>query len=296
MTWHCWWPRKITMTHAPLTPASPLSCLSHSRRARCCTTWTRCSHTLPAALPGAAETVAAPIGGRPKRQTNELDGGETVAVPTPFGPRANLPRMTTPEPAPSRASELAALPLPASEPAPRLSQTFTAQTMPALRHAVRAYARRSGLTGDPLDDFVIAVHELIGNAVRHGGGRGRLHLRRDGDTLVCDVTDNGPGFATAVPAATAPPSPHTLGGRGLWLARQLTDTLLISDGPDGVTVSVTVCLPPAATPAPVSTAPVATEFAATEPGTPHPDRQAATGPDGPPAPRVADSEDGERRR
>jgi anti-sigma regulatory factor (Ser/Thr protein kinase) len=141
--------------------------------------------------------------------------------------------MSPPEPA-AREPEAAA---------GRLEKDFTADDLGGLRRAVLAGARRAGLSGDPLDDFVIAVHELATNAVRHGGGQGRLALRRDGDTLVCDVSDDGPGFAGGVPAAANPPSAQTDGGRGLWLARQLTDTLLITDGPAGATVSVTVCLP-----------------------------------------------------
>ncbi|AGZ44001.1 ATP-binding protein [Actinoplanes friuliensis] len=85
--------------------------------------------------------------------------------------------------------------------------------------------------------------------MRHGGGHGRIELRRDGDTLLCDIVDHGPGFPGGVPAPAGPPSPQTPGGRGLWLARHLTDTLLISDGPGGVTVSVTACLPVTPTPA-----------------------------------------------
>ena len=148
--------------------------------------------------------------------------------------------MSPSEPASEPDAATPALPV-RPEPGP-LEKDFTAEDLGGLRHTVFAGARRAGLTGDPLNDFVVAVHELVTNAVRHGGGRGRLALRRDGDTLVCDVSDDGPGFTGGVPAA-ANPSPQTPGGRGLWLARQLTDTLLITDGPAGATVSVTVCLP-----------------------------------------------------
>jgi len=139
-----------------------------------------------------------------------------------------------------------AVPLPVRADAARLDEDFAGDDLGRVRRTVFAGARRAGLTGDPLDDFVAAVHELVTNAVRHGGGRGRLALRRDGDTLVCNVSDDGPGFGDGVPAAANPPSAQTPGGRGLWLARQLTDTLLITDGPSGATVSVTVCLPAAA--------------------------------------------------
>lgn len=134
-----------------------------------------------------------------------------------------------------------------------LSRSFDGADIVDLRHAVRDHAKAAGLTGDALFDFVLAVQELVTNAVRHGGGRGELRLRRDGDTLICDVTDHGTGFPDGLPATTGPPPVDDTGGRGLWLARHFTDTLMVSDGPDGVTVSVTACLTSAA-PAPVALA------------------------------------------
>jgi len=121
---------------------------------------------------------------------------------------------------------------------------FAAADVTAMRHDLRRHAEGAGLRGDALDDFVAAVNELVTNAVRHGGGQGSLRLVRDADTLIVDVSDRGQGFAGAVPVAAGPPAANVPGGRGILLARRLTDTLLISDGPDGVTVTVTRCLVP----------------------------------------------------
>jgi anti-sigma regulatory factor (Ser/Thr protein kinase) len=137
-----------------------------------------------------------------------------------------------------------------------LSRSFDGADVVELRHAVRDHAEAAGLTGDELFGFVLAVQELVTNAVRHGGGRGELRLRRDGDTLICDVTDHGNGFADGLPVTTGPPPVDDTGGRGLWLARQFTDTLMVSDGPDGATVSITACLA-ASPPAPVALAELA---------------------------------------
>jgi anti-sigma regulatory factor (Ser/Thr protein kinase) len=41
-----------------------------------------------------------------------------------------------------------------------------------VRHRVRRHAVDVGLAGDDLDDFVLAVHALVTNAVRRGGGSG----------------------------------------------------------------------------------------------------------------------------
>jgi anti-sigma regulatory factor (Ser/Thr protein kinase) len=153
--------------------------------------------------------------------------------------------MVRPKPAGSEAIGMAQLPLPVLgvDDGP-LVRGFTVQDLSEVRHAVQAYAERVGLGGESLDDFVVAVHELVTNAVRHGGGSGQVHVRSGGDSVLCDVTDSGPGFAGGIPdVGGEPPPAQTPGGRGLWLARLLTDTLLITDGPGGVTVSVTACLP-----------------------------------------------------
>ena len=111
-----------------------------------------------------------------------------------------------------------------------------------MRQDVRRQAERMGLAGDALDDFVVAFNELIINAVRHGGGSGTVSLRTDGDILICEVADDGPGFAGGPPSVAAPPPPDAPGGRGLWLAHHLTDGLSIRTGSTGVTTRVTVTL------------------------------------------------------
>ncbi|MCW3820477.1 ATP-binding protein [Micromonospora sp. DR5-3] len=121
-----------------------------------------------------------------------------------------------------------------------LSESITEVAVTRLRHAVAAAADATGLAGDPLEDFVLAVHELVTNVVRHGGGSGRLRLLRDAATLSCQVIDHGPGTED-VPIAL--PRPGTPGHRGLWLAQQLTDNLVINSAPDGTTATITARLP-----------------------------------------------------
>jgi serine/threonine-protein kinase RsbW len=122
------------------------------------------------------------------------------------------------------------------------AQDFTAAEITEMRHELRRHAEGAGLRGDALDDFVAAVNELVTNAVRHGGGGGSLRLTLDADTVIADVSDRGEGFNGRPPVTAGPPPADIPGGRGILLARRLTDTLLISDGPDGVTVTVTICL------------------------------------------------------
>ena len=131
-----------------------------------------------------------------------------------------------------------------TQPGSGWSQPFSSHDLPRLRQALRRQAHGRGLTGDALEDFVTAVHELLVNAVRHGGARPVVRLHRDGGTLICAVSDGGPGPAVT-PSVSVQPSASSYGGRGLWLAHHLTDGLVLSRTADGFTASVTVSLTPA---------------------------------------------------
>ncbi|GIF15795.1 ATP-binding protein [Actinoplanes teichomyceticus] len=120
-----------------------------------------------------------------------------------------------------------------------LAQTFVAEDITVLRHALAERVAAAGLGGEPAEGFVLAVHELVTNAVRHGGGAGRLLLRRAHDTLICEVSDHGGGTARVpgdLPATDVP------GGRGLWLAQRLAEDLRIEAGPTGLRASVSARL------------------------------------------------------
>ncbi|MEV0804808.1 ATP-binding protein [Micromonospora sp. NPDC050200] len=133
---------------------------------------------------------------------------------------------------------------PAAAPA-LMSEDFTASSLTALRHRLQAAVSGAGLVGDEGYDFVLAVHELATNAVRHGGGHGHVDLRRRDDVLICEISDHGAATGS-LPVRL--PAVDVAGGRGLWLAHQLSDGLLLTRGPHGVTATVTACLNPAERP------------------------------------------------
>jgi anti-sigma regulatory factor (Ser/Thr protein kinase) len=122
-----------------------------------------------------------------------------------------------------------------------LSCDVDLRTLVEVRHAVGRLAAAQGVSGRDLYLFVVAVNEITTNAVRHGGGTGHLRLWSTDDRLYCQVVDRGPG----VPADRSGhqrPAPDTLGGRGLWLARQGCQTLTIDSGTHGTAVTLTLPL------------------------------------------------------
>jgi anti-sigma regulatory factor (Ser/Thr protein kinase) len=121
---------------------------------------------------------------------------------------------------------LSAIGAPFAEPLPEppssaLELAFGDGPLEALRWLVGRAADEAGLDPSRAADFVLAVHELATNTVRHGGGRGTLRLWREPDALICEISDAGrldqPLAGRERPLAGQP------GGRGLWLVNHLSD-------------------------------------------------------------------------
>jgi anti-sigma regulatory factor (Ser/Thr protein kinase) len=122
-------------------------------------------------------------------------------------------------------------------PEPLLARDFDRTGLVPLRHEVTRIAEQHGLADPARYRFVVAVNEITTNAVRHGGGRGRIELWRHGDRLYCRVSDNGPGIPAAALRNRSRPPRDAVSGRGLWLARQGCDLTTHSNG-RGTTVTL----------------------------------------------------------
>jgi anti-sigma regulatory factor (Ser/Thr protein kinase) len=137
------------------------------------------------------------------------------------------------------AGYLAGLPVP-DEPLERTTPALAADDVAdfiGLRHAVRKRLAAVDGPEDLVEDFLLAVDEMSSNAVRHGRPPVGLRLWTEPGTLVCTISDAGPGpddpFAGYGPAHGEDLS---AGGMGLWLARQLCDHVAIRRSPQGVSV------------------------------------------------------------
>jgi anti-sigma regulatory factor (Ser/Thr protein kinase) len=120
-----------------------------------------------------------------------------------------------------------------------VDQPFDADGLYSLRAALAAHASRLGAPSVVLERLLIVAGELATNAVRHGGGSGRLRLWRAGTELRCQISDEGPGIAEPA-VGHQPPGPMATSGRGMWICRQLCEELIIDS--DGRGTAVTAVL------------------------------------------------------
>ena len=97
----------------------------------------------------------------------------------------------------------------------------TAVDLARVRRSITDAAIAAGLSEDRTAKYTLAVNEIMINAIQHGGGVATVTITSDRRRVQVEVSDNGPGISTELD--TARPSPDDLHGRGIWLARQLTD-------------------------------------------------------------------------
>src|SRR4051812_7304380 len=101
---------------------------------------------------------------------------------------------------------------------PLLDCKFDQASLGALRGEISRCGAANGLVDLALSNFVLAVNEIVTNAVRYAGGKGDLRLWRQDDDLWCRIVDSGPGIPKRYLERTRRPEPGQIGGHGLWLA------------------------------------------------------------------------------
>jgi anti-sigma regulatory factor (Ser/Thr protein kinase) len=108
---------------------------------------------------------------------------------------------------------------------PSKEQPFANGTT-ALR-GIRAWTRRHGLEAGfdlaRVDGLVLAVCELVSNSIEHGAGYGTLSWWIRPGRVVAQIHDTGQ-MSTTTPGLCRP-AVRSARGRGVWLARQLSDVL-----------------------------------------------------------------------
>jgi len=102
----------------------------------------------------------------------------------------------------------------------------------AARRRIRSFLEAEHWDGDT-DNVVLAAHEALVNARRHGGAALRADMSLDGMSVVLRVWDAGPGFDLDALVRRAP-DPTAERGRGLWLIDQVTTACEVGRDGDGV--------------------------------------------------------------
>lgn len=139
-----------------------------------------------------------------------LMGGQFLRNPEHYGPRKVL--AMRPAPAPALLGP------------PDLRMTFSAWQLHEVRAAVEEALRVADYGRSRAEDLVLAVNEVATNAVEHGAPEAELAIWTGaGGQVVCEVHDRGM-LADPLPGLQAP-HPSDPRGRGVWIARQLCDSL-----------------------------------------------------------------------
>src|SRR4051794_12105654 len=103
-----------------------------------------------------------------------------------------------------------------------------------VRQFVADHTAVEGTDPDRIDGLVLAVDEVVTNALRHGGGRGIVRAWSENGGMVCEVSDAGTISDPLV--GRLRPDLHRHDGRGLWIANHFCDLVQIRSSPAGTVV------------------------------------------------------------
>lgn len=132
-----------------------------------------------------------------------------------------------------------------AQPTVLLDLPFTETDLPAVRRAVAAHADRTELPASRSRELVLIASELAANAIRHGGGKGRLLLWETPTGLSIQVSDHGPGLPEHHMMPEQRPEPTVPGGRGLWIVLSCADTFSLNNpAHGGALATATLHYPP----------------------------------------------------
>jgi anti-sigma regulatory factor (Ser/Thr protein kinase) len=105
----------------------------------------------------------------------------------------------------------------------------------AARRAVAGVAGASGLSADEREGLLVAVSEVVTNAILHGRPPVRLEAWAALAQVLVAIHDRGSGPSDPY-AGLLPPEGGGLGGRGLWIAHQMCRRITLSKTGPGFTV------------------------------------------------------------
>jgi len=105
---------------------------------------------------------------------------------------------------------------------------------------VRDWLIAHDLVPHRVDDLLVAMTELVTNAVRSARTAIEVRAWATPDSVWVEVIDDGAGFDPSIPHDARELDPLAERGRGLFLVAALADECTIESGPNGTTVRCAV--------------------------------------------------------
>jgi anti-sigma regulatory factor (Ser/Thr protein kinase) len=133
---------------------------------------------------------------------------------------------------------------PLLEPADFVSLRFDRTNLGDARALAVEVGDGLGFRGTKLDDIRLVAAELGANSLDHGGGAGLIRVWREGDRMVCEVSDSG--HITDPLAGRLPVDPRVAGSRGLLIVNLLSDLVRVHTRLGGTVVRAYFELPKSA--------------------------------------------------
>lgn len=103
-----------------------------------------------------------------------------------------------------------------------------------VRDFVESHAVKAGLPPARAADLVIAASEVAANTLRHAGGEGVVQIWAQDGEVICEFRDSG--IISDPHVGRAKPDDPVGGGLGLWVVRQVCDSVDIEPARGGTTV------------------------------------------------------------
>jgi anti-sigma regulatory factor (Ser/Thr protein kinase) len=94
-----------------------------------------------------------------------------------------------------------------------------------IRQFVAHHAALAGLSGEKMEDLVIAANEMVTNSLRYGGHHKTIQVWREAGSFICEISDGGRIDEPMIGRLQPPAS--DCGGRGFWLAQRLCDLVQV---------------------------------------------------------------------
>jgi PAS domain S-box-containing protein len=107
-----------------------------------------------------------------------------------------------------------------------------------VRGPLAAWLADRDLEPQTISDLILVSSELLNNAMNAARERVDISIAMDGGRITIEVTDDGMQRPTIPRVSSDPPGAEAESGRGLFIARQLTDELKISHDAEGTRVWV----------------------------------------------------------